>query len=195
MVSLTPNAVSMLHSNETPDGFEPWLQIIDIKKIKPASGAGGDRYRYATRLKSTFCTPPVCWRKMLLTNGFFVAVCWMCSIVLSDGTTYISGMLATQLAPVQTSFFSLTFRKSVSLCRFVYLAAMFAFFDHFFVFVFLFFLLICCFARNSLARYRLSASRKALRDVKLLIVTGRIADVTTTSGPGIFSKQFRNLRL
>ncbi|CAH0477764.1 unnamed protein product [Peronospora belbahrii] len=66
MVNLTPNAVSMLYNNQTPDGFEPWLQIIDTKKIKPASGAGGDRYR----------------------------------IVLSDGTSYISGMLATQLAPM-----------------------------------------------------------------------------------------------
>ncbi|CAI5745512.1 unnamed protein product [Peronospora destructor] len=66
MVNLTPNAVSMIFNNQTPDGFEPWLQIIDTKKIKPASGAGGDRYR----------------------------------IVLSDGTSYISGMLATQLAPM-----------------------------------------------------------------------------------------------
>ncbi|POM57375.1 Replication protein A 70 kDa DNA-binding subunit, partial [Phytophthora palmivora] len=66
MVNLTPNAVSMLYSKQTPDGFEPWLQIIDTKKIKPASGTGGDRYR----------------------------------IVLSDGTNYISGMLATQLAPM-----------------------------------------------------------------------------------------------
>lgn len=45
MVNLTPNAVSMIFNNQTPDGFEPWLQIIDTKKIKPASGAGGDRYR------------------------------------------------------------------------------------------------------------------------------------------------------
>ncbi|KAG7390324.1 60S acidic ribosomal protein P1 [Phytophthora pseudosyringae] len=66
MVNLTPNAVSRLYSKQAPDGFEPWLQIIDTKKIKPASGAGGDRYR----------------------------------IVLSDGTSYISGMLATQLAPM-----------------------------------------------------------------------------------------------
>ncbi|EGZ23584.1 hypothetical protein PHYSODRAFT_556228 [Phytophthora sojae] len=66
MVNLTPNAVSMLYNKQTPDGFEPWLQIIDTKKIKPASGTGGDRYR----------------------------------IVLSDGTSYISGMLATQLAPM-----------------------------------------------------------------------------------------------
>ncbi|RLN66744.1 hypothetical protein BBJ29_000068 [Phytophthora kernoviae] len=64
MVNLTPNAVSMLYNKQSPEGFEPWLQIIDTKKIKPASGAGGDRYR----------------------------------IVLSDGTSYISGMLATQLA-------------------------------------------------------------------------------------------------
>ncbi|KAL4175607.1 hypothetical protein KRP22_000571 [Phytophthora ramorum] len=66
MVNLTPNAVSMLYNKQAPDGFEPWLQIIDTKKIKPASGTGGDRYR----------------------------------IVLSDGTSYISGMLATQLAPM-----------------------------------------------------------------------------------------------
>lgn len=66
MVNLTPNAVSMLYHNQAPDGFEPWLQIIDIKKIKPASGAVGDRYR----------------------------------IMLSDGTSYISGMLATQLTPL-----------------------------------------------------------------------------------------------
>ncbi|KAG3249027.1 Replication protein A DNA-binding subunit [Phytophthora idaei] len=66
MVNLTPNAVSMLYHNQAPDGFEPWLQIIDTKKIKPASGTGGDRYR----------------------------------IVLSDGTSYLSGMLATQLAPM-----------------------------------------------------------------------------------------------
>uniref|UniRef100_K3WKB5 Replication protein A subunit n=1 Tax=Globisporangium ultimum (strain ATCC 200006 / CBS 805.95 / DAOM BR144) TaxID=431595 RepID=K3WKB5_GLOUD len=66
MVNLTSNAVAMLYNKQAPDGFEPWLQIIDIKKIKPASGTGGDRYR----------------------------------IVLSDGVSYISGMLATQLAPL-----------------------------------------------------------------------------------------------
>ncbi|KAI9923270.1 hypothetical protein PsorP6_002739 [Peronosclerospora sorghi] len=66
MVTITPNAVSMLYKDQSPDGFEPWLQIIDTKKIKPASGGVGDRYR----------------------------------IVLSDGTSYISGMLATQLAPL-----------------------------------------------------------------------------------------------
>ncbi|CEG40987.1 replication protein a 70 kda dna-binding [Plasmopara halstedii] len=66
MVNLTPNAVSMLYHSQAPEGFEPWLQVIDIKKIKPASGAVGDRYR----------------------------------IMLSDGTSYISGMLATQLAPL-----------------------------------------------------------------------------------------------
>jgi hypothetical protein len=66
MVNLTANAVSMLYNKQTPDGFEPWLQVIDTKKIKPASGAGGDRYR----------------------------------VVLSDGAYYISGMLATQMAPV-----------------------------------------------------------------------------------------------
>jgi hypothetical protein len=47
MVNLTSNAVAMLYNKQAPDGFEPWLQIIDIKKIKPASGTGGDRYRYA----------------------------------------------------------------------------------------------------------------------------------------------------
>ncbi|OWZ15637.1 DAN Replication protein [Phytophthora megakarya] len=66
MVNLTPNAVSMLFNKQAPDGFEPWLQVIDTKKIKPASGTGGDRYR----------------------------------IILSDGSSYISGMLATQLAPM-----------------------------------------------------------------------------------------------
>ncbi|KAG1705844.1 hypothetical protein DVH05_002409 [Phytophthora capsici] len=69
MVNLTPNAVSMLYNKQAPDGFEPWLQVIDTKKIKPASGTGGDRYR----------------------------------IVLSDGSSYISGMLATQLAPMMES--------------------------------------------------------------------------------------------
>ncbi|DBA02369.1 TPA: hypothetical protein N0F65_007188, partial [Lagenidium giganteum] len=69
MVNLTPNAVPMLYNNQMPDGFEPWLQIIDTRKIKPATGSGGDRYR----------------------------------IVLSDGTSYISGMLATQLAPMMES--------------------------------------------------------------------------------------------
>ncbi|TYZ63719.1 hypothetical protein PybrP1_003688 [[Pythium] brassicae (nom. inval.)] len=69
MVNLTNNAVAMLYNKQMPDGFEPWLQIIDTKKIKPASGTGGDRYR----------------------------------IVLSDGTSYISGMLATQLAPLMES--------------------------------------------------------------------------------------------
>ncbi|GLD93090.1 hypothetical protein PINS_up001682 [Pythium insidiosum] len=66
MVNLTPNAVAMLYNKQSPDGFEPWLQVIDTRKIKPGSGAGGDRYR----------------------------------VVLSDGTSYISGMLATQLASV-----------------------------------------------------------------------------------------------
>nr|CCA21790.1 replication protein A 70 kDa DNAbinding subunit puta [Albugo laibachii Nc14] len=56
----------MLYNKQEPQGFEPWLQIIDIKKIKPASGAGSDRYR----------------------------------IILSDGTSFISGMLATQLVPL-----------------------------------------------------------------------------------------------
>lgn len=46
MVNLTNNAVAMLYNKEVPDGFEPWLQVIDTKKIKPASGTGGDRYRY-----------------------------------------------------------------------------------------------------------------------------------------------------
>lgn len=69
MVNLTANAVAMLYNKQTPDGFEPWLQVIDTKKIKPATGAGGDRYR----------------------------------VVLSDGTSYISGMLATQLAPLMES--------------------------------------------------------------------------------------------
>ncbi|KDO22120.1 hypothetical protein SPRG_10939 [Saprolegnia parasitica CBS 223.65] len=45
MVALTPNAVQMLHSRQSPDGFQPWLQLIDIKKIPSASGKGGDRYR------------------------------------------------------------------------------------------------------------------------------------------------------
>ncbi|EQC42538.1 hypothetical protein SDRG_00269 [Saprolegnia diclina VS20] len=45
MVALTPNAVQMLHTRQSPDGFEPWLQLIDIKKIPSASGKGGDRYR------------------------------------------------------------------------------------------------------------------------------------------------------
>lgn len=45
MVNLTNNAVAMLYNKQMPDGFEPWLQIIDTKKIKPASGTGGDRYR------------------------------------------------------------------------------------------------------------------------------------------------------
>ena len=71
MVNLTHNAVTMLYNNQAPDGFEPWLQVIDIKKIKPASGNGADRYR----------------------------------IVLSDGASYISGMLATQLAPVSSLLF------------------------------------------------------------------------------------------
>ncbi|KAJ0409767.1 hypothetical protein ATCC90586_001080 [Pythium insidiosum] len=69
MVNLTPNAVAMLYNKQSPDGFEPWLQVIDTRKIKPASGAGGDRYR----------------------------------VVLSDGTSYISGMLATQLASLMES--------------------------------------------------------------------------------------------
>lgn len=45
MVNLTNNAVAMLYNKQVPDGFEPWLQVIDTKKIKPASGTGGDRYR------------------------------------------------------------------------------------------------------------------------------------------------------
>ncbi|OQR94443.1 replication protein A 70 kDa DNA-binding subunit [Achlya hypogyna] len=45
MVALTPNAVSMLHTRQNPDGFEPWVQLIDLKKIPSASGKGGDRYR------------------------------------------------------------------------------------------------------------------------------------------------------
>ncbi|OQR97456.1 replication protein A 70 kDa DNA-binding subunit [Thraustotheca clavata] len=45
MVALTPNAVQMLYSRQNPDGFEPWLQLIDLKKIPSASGKGGDRYR------------------------------------------------------------------------------------------------------------------------------------------------------
>ncbi|KAL0589332.1 hypothetical protein ABG067_002551 [Albugo candida] len=69
-MSLTTNAIQMLYLKQEPEGFEPWLQvlmhIIDIKKIKPASGAGSDRYR----------------------------------IILSDGTSFISGMLATQLVPL-----------------------------------------------------------------------------------------------
>ncbi|KAF1330063.1 Replication protein a 70 kda dna-binding subunit, partial [Globisporangium splendens] len=79
MVNLTSNAVGMLYNKQVPDGFEPWLQIIDIKKIKPASGTGGDRYRHAACASSVY------------------------TIVLSDGASYISGMLATQLAPLMES--------------------------------------------------------------------------------------------
>jgi replication factor A1 len=45
MVALTPNAVQTLFTRQNPDGFEPWLQVIDVKKIVSTSGKGGDRYR------------------------------------------------------------------------------------------------------------------------------------------------------
>ncbi|RHY09501.1 hypothetical protein DYB25_000215 [Aphanomyces astaci] len=45
MTQLTPNAVPTLHNRQNPDGFEPWVQVIDLKKIVSASGKGGDRYR------------------------------------------------------------------------------------------------------------------------------------------------------
>ncbi|KAF0687241.1 Aste57867_21003 [Aphanomyces stellatus] len=45
MTQLTPNAVPTLHNRQNPDGFEPWVQVIDLKKINSASGKGGDRYR------------------------------------------------------------------------------------------------------------------------------------------------------
>ncbi|CAK4626418.1 hypothetical protein LEN26_007195 [Aphanomyces euteiches] len=45
MTHLTPNAIPTLHSRSNPDGFEPWVQVIDLKKIQSTSGKSGDRYR------------------------------------------------------------------------------------------------------------------------------------------------------